>query len=95
MCMGSISEVVQTALQAIDAARGFDMTFAGITITFVALGTIALCIGALPHLLRVLNKYVPEKVETPKAKSVAQAGVTEDVVAAIGLAYHSLKSSGK
>lgn len=91
--MSSLSEVVQTALASIDAARGFDITFTGLFITFTALGTISLSISLLPHFLKVLNKYVPEKSIHTKPKTVP--GVTEEVVAAIGLAYHSLNSSGK
>jgi hypothetical protein len=88
----ALSEVIQTALASIDAARGFDMTFAGLTITFTALGTIATSIALLPKFLSVLNKFVPEKshqVVKPKP------GVTDEIVAAIGLSLHSLKSSGK
>jgi hypothetical protein len=91
--MGSFSEFFQSGIGAIQAARGFEMTFAGLTITFTALGTIAICISLLPHLLSVLNKYIPEKVVQPKVKQ--QNGITDEVVAAIGLAYHSLMSSGK
>jgi len=90
--MSSLPGVVQTALNTIEAARGFDITFAGLTITFTALGTIATCIGLLPYLLKVLNKYYPEKIETPRAKAPVQNGVSDDIIAAIGVAYHSLKS---
>lgn len=86
---------IQTALEAIQAARGFEMTFAGLTITFSALGAIAICISLLPHFLTILNKYVPEKVDHHAAKPKAQNGITDEIAAAIGLAYHSLKSSGK
>ena len=91
--MGSFSEVLQNGLAAIDAARGFEMTFAGLTITFTALGTIAICISLLPKFLSVLNKYVPEKSHQTEAKP--KQGVTDDIVAAIGLAHHSLTTSGK
>lgn len=86
---------LETALEAIQAARGFEMTFAGLTITFSALGTIAICISLLPNFLKVLNNFVPEKTAHSAAKPAAKNGITDDVVAAIGLAYHSLKSSGK
>ena len=92
--MGSFSEVIQSALASIDAARGFEMTFAGLTITFTALGTIAICISLLPRVLSVLNKYVPEKShQTATAKP--KPGITDEIIAAIGLAHHSLKFSGK
>ncbi|MBN1759499.1 MAG: hypothetical protein JW863_14315 [Chitinispirillaceae bacterium] len=88
----ALSEVFQTGLASITAARGFEMTFAGLTITFTALGTIAISISLLPRFLSILNKYVPEKShQEVKPKQ----GVADEVVAAIGLAYHSLKSSGK
>jgi len=93
--MGSFSEVVQPLVQTIQAARGFDITLVGLLITFVALGTIAISISLLPNLLKVLNKFVPEPVSTPAARPAAPAGVTDDIVAAIGLAFHSLKTSGK
>lgn len=91
--MSSLPEVVQAALASIDAARGFDITFAGLVITFTALGTISLSISLLPHVLKVVSKYYPEKSTNTAPKKVA--GVTEEVVAAIGLVYHSLKTSGK
>ena len=92
--MSSLSGVVQNGLAAIDAARGFEMTFAGLTITFSALGTISIVVGLMPTILKVVNKIMPEK-SGHHAAAKPQNDVTGEVVAAIGLAFHSLKSPGK
>lgn len=91
--MGSLSEVLQAAFANIQAARGLEMTFAGLTITFSSLASVAIFISILPKLLIVLNKIVPEKTEHHETKP--KPGITEDIVAAICLAHHSLKSTGK
>jgi hypothetical protein len=91
--MGSLAEVFQTALANIETARGLEMTFAGLTITFSALASVAIFISFLPKILFVLNKIVPEKNAHHEAKPTP--GITEDIVAAICLAHHSLKSTGK
>ena len=93
--MSSFSEVVQNGLAAIDAARGFEMTFAGLTITFSALGTIAFVVSLMPTILNVVNKIMPEKSGHHHAAAKPQDNVTGEVAAAIGLAFHTLKSSGK
>ena len=95
MFMGSLSEVIQTSIANIQAARGLEMTFAGLTITFSALGTISIVVGLMPAILKVVNKIMPEKSGHHNAAAKPQNNVTGEVIAAIGLAFHSLKSSGK
>lgn len=91
--MGSFSEVFHAAIANIEAARGLEMTFAGLTITFSALASVAIFINFLPKILFVLNKIVPEKSAHHETKPTP--GITEDIIAAICLAHHSLKSTGK
>ena len=93
--MSSLSEVVQNSIANIQAARGLEMTFAGLTITFSALGTLAVVISLMPAILKVVNKIIPEKSGHHHAAAKPQNNMTGEVIAAIGLAYHSLKSSGK
>lgn len=43
------------------AAQGLEMTVVGMLITFTVLAVIALCIAAIPHLLKFINRIYPEQ----------------------------------
>ncbi len=49
------------SLDNVIAAQGFEMTVVGMLITFTVLAVIALCIAAIPHLLKFLNRIYPEQ----------------------------------
>jgi Na+-transporting methylmalonyl-CoA/oxaloacetate decarboxylase gamma subunit len=78
---------LQGAWQNVADGHAIGITVTGMIIVFFALTCISLCIAAVPHVLVVVNKFFPEKIETPK-KIVAPAGTPDDVIAAISVAFH-------
>jgi len=48
-------------LDNIIAGQGFELTLAGMSIVFSVLALIALCIAGIPYLLRLTNRFFPER----------------------------------
>lgn len=69
-------------------AHGIQITLIGMFLCFFALAIIAIIIGLVPYLLRILNRYYPEqeveRTVNMGRKSAGSAG--DDVIAAIGTA---------
>ncbi len=81
--------------QNVTDAQGIELAFAGMTIVFTALSLVCIFIALLPHVLSVVDRYIPEVhhhvAPQPKAKS---AGNEADIAAAIAYVLHG-RSQGQ
>lgn len=68
--------------------EGVLISITGLISVFAALATIALLISALPLLLSVLNKYVPEEAPHKKAPAKKSNDNGGSVALAIAAAFH-------
>lgn len=82
--------------QADTITRGTQIAIAGMSIVAVALILITLFIAALPKILEVVARVLPEKEEAHVAKSHPESFVADDeaVLAAIGFVLHNRRHGG-
>ena len=83
-----------TLLFMIDAqtlTRGFSIAITGLVIVFAVLILISLFIGALPHVLAIVAKVLPEIEHSHSAASPSERSDDHDeaVLAAIGFVLHT------
>ena len=78
----------QSSWQNVIDGHGVSISITGMVIVFSSLAIISAFIALVPHILVVVNKFFPEAQEAPKKKAAPVAGVSDDIVAAIGVALH-------
>ncbi len=69
--------------------QGFSLAFAGMTIVFVALAAVSTFITLLPRILRVVDRYYPEKDGHAPAAARPEASADDEVMAVIAAALHA------
>ena len=75
-------------------ANGVTITIIGMLIVYFALTFITLVLGSTPHFLKIVNRYIPEQVEDPYAKTNGKNGSESEIVAVISTALrYSMKSA--
>ena len=74
--------------QRVVEGRGIEISVIGMLIVYVALVIISLSVAGVPHVLTIVNRFVPEPNANPAPTKAASEGTGDDVVAAIGLALH-------
>lgn len=81
--------ILAAALDNINNANGFSIALTGILIVFTALTLICAFLTNLPRMLVILNQYFPvnESHAAPAARPQS-AAADDELVAAIGLAFH-------
>lgn len=75
---------------------GIAISITGLTIVFVALLLISLFIAALPHILALVNEFLPEP-EPPAAAIPApqiDPSADQELAVAIGAALHAQRTQG-
>ncbi|HUG20753.1 MAG TPA: OadG family protein [Planctomycetaceae bacterium] len=78
-------------VSAIAMQRGVSIALSGMLIVFIALLLITLFLVALPRLLNVLAKYLPESEESHGSHSHPERHVLDDeaVIAGLGFILHT------
>ena len=74
--------------QGVIDGNGLELAFAGMVIVFASLSLISTVVALLPLILKVIAKYLPEKVE-PVATPRNKTGADDAVIAAIAFANHN------
>ncbi|MBS10735.1 MAG: hypothetical protein CME19_03920 [Gemmatimonadetes bacterium] len=83
------------SVQNIIDGQGIPIVITGMVIVFFALTLISLFIAALPRILeRIAQRWPEPEGHHHSAPAAAQAGVTDDVVAAIAVALHRRRARG-
>ena len=73
--------------QGVIDGKGLELAFAGMVIVFASLALISSVVALLPAVLKIIARYLPEKVvEVAKPKN---AGADASVIAAIAIANHN------
>ena len=70
-------------------AQGIELAFAGMIIVFTVLSLVCIFLALLPHILTVVNRYIPEvhhhAAPQPKAKNASNEA---DIAAAVAFVLH-------
>jgi len=87
------------SLDNVIAGQGLELTVVGMLIVFSVLVIIAFCIAAIPHLLALINRFIPEREHHDHVEDMMEDLPPPPLqgrdVAAIAFAWYLASTEGK